>query len=68
MPTYEYVCKSGHETTVVQSIKDDSLDACTAKLVDHNGNEVVCCSPCKRQIAGCSFILKGAGWTGKGGI
>ena len=65
MPTYEYVCESGHETEVVQSIKDDALTACTAEGVDHNGDVVVCRSPCRRLIAGCSFVLKGAGWTNK---
>ena len=67
MPTYDYVCESGHEMEVVQSIKADALTECIALGTDHDGNEVQCCSPCKRQISGCSFILKGSGWTGKGG-
>ncbi len=67
MPTYEYVCKSGHVVEVSHSIKKEPLTECLAKGVDHRGNVVTCCSPCKRQIAGgTSFILKGTGWTPKG--
>ena len=67
MPIYVYECESGHEFEVEQSIKDDALIACMVIGVDQDGNEVQCCSPVRRLIAGCSFVLKGNGWTNKGG-
>ena len=64
-PTYDYLCESGHETEVEQSIKDDALTECPAKGVDHNGNEVTCHSPCKRLIGSTSFKFKGGAPTPK---
>ena len=66
MPYYEYLCESGHEFEVEQSIKDDALTACTQVMVDHNGEERECCSPCKRQLCSSSFSLKGGGWANDG--
>jgi len=66
MPTYLYECDEGHTFEVEQSIKDDALTTCT---VEDCGAEGVaeCGEPCRRLIAGCSFVLKGGGWTPKGG-
>jgi predicted nucleic acid-binding Zn ribbon protein len=66
MPHYDYLCESGHEFEVEQPIKDDALTVCTVKGVDHNGDEVECCSPCKRQLCKSSFSLKGGGWSNDG--
>lgn len=68
MPTYEYKCDSGHEFEVQQNIKEKAIIVCPKTGVDHNGEEVVCCSPCRRLISKSSFVLKGSGWTPKGGI
>jgi putative FmdB family regulatory protein len=68
MPYYEYRCESNHEVTVQQRITDEPLTACPKAGVDQDGNDVECCSPCHRLISKSSFILKGAGWTPKGGI
>jgi len=66
MPTYEYVCESGHEFEIKQSIKDGALSECPRLGKDHEGNEVLCCSPCKRLISPTSFVLKGSGWAKDG--
>ena len=66
MPHYEYLCESGHETEVEQRITDDALDVCPKLGVDQDGNEVVCCSPCRRQLCKSSFSLKGGGWSNDG--
>ena len=65
MPTYLYKCDDGHEFETVQGIKDDVLTEC---IVEDCGAEGVaeCGEPCHRLIAGCSFVLKGTGWTNKG--
>jgi predicted nucleic acid-binding Zn ribbon protein len=64
-PFYDYLCESGHETVVEQSIKEPPATECTAKGVDHEGNEVVCHSPCKRLIGNTSFKFKGGNPTPK---
>jgi predicted nucleic acid-binding Zn ribbon protein len=79
MPTYEYRCDVGHEFEAVQGIKDDRLDACEF-VICINGKELEgkegygkegkfmkCGAPVIRLIAGCTFVLKGSGWTPKGG-
>jgi putative FmdB family regulatory protein len=71
MPTYEYRCDEGHEFEAVQSIKDDALTECTRYIQRDPGNTCSistyrCNAPVTRLIAGCSFVLKGDGWTNKG--
>ncbi len=66
MPFYEMICDSGHEWEVEQRITEDPLTVCTRLGVDHNGKEVQCCSPCRRQLCKSSFSLKGGGWSGDG--
>ncbi len=66
MPFYEYLCESGHEFEVEQRITEDPLTECTKLGTDHNGEEVQCCSPCRRQLSKSSFTLKGGGWSGDG--
>jgi putative FmdB family regulatory protein len=67
MPTYVYKCDDGHEFEAVQGIKDDVLTECTVEECAADGMHE-CGEPCKRLIAGCTFVLKGSGWTGKGGV
>ena len=67
MAQYTYMCDSGHEVDVTQGIKEDALTVCPRSGVDHNGEEVWCCSPCHRLISKSSLVLKGSGWTNKGG-
>lgn len=66
MPFYEYICKSGHEFEVEQRITETPLDTCPRLGVDQNGEEVQCCSPCRRQLCKSSFTLKGGGWSKDG--
>ena len=75
MPYYEYLCDKGHEFEVEQGIKDDALTEC-AELVPIPNIQLSmsrpthdpCGASCQRLISKTSFILKGAGWTGKGGV
>jgi len=79
MPTYLYECDEGHTFEVEQSIKDDSLESCQFNICINldelegvegygkKGKFKKCGEPCRRLIAGCSFVLKGSGWTPKGG-
>jgi hypothetical protein len=48
MPHYEMICNSGHETEVEQRITEDPLTVCPKLGTDQDGNEVQCCSPCRR--------------------
>ena len=57
-PEYDYVCEEGHEFTTSQKITEPPLEKCAAAN---------CEAPCKRLIGNTSFILKGSGWTPKGG-
>ena len=66
MPVYEYLCKSGHEFEVEQSIKADLVTKCPQLGIDHNGKKVQCCSPCRVQLCKSSFSLKGGGWSKDG--
>ncbi len=69
MPHYIYECDAGHEFEAEQSIKDDALTECWYRVGwdEASLSDVYCDAPCRRLIAGCSFVLKGSGWTGKGG-
>jgi predicted nucleic acid-binding Zn ribbon protein len=79
MPTYLYACDEGHEIEVIQGIKDDVLTECQfMTLINQEelegiagygkpGKFTKCMAPCRRLIAGCTFVLKGGGWTPKGG-
>ena len=58
MPFYDYLCKSGHEFEVEQRITEDPIDACIRLGVNQRGEEVQCCSPCRRQISETSFKFK----------
>ena len=67
MPTYEYRCDEGHEFESKQGIKDDPLAKCEYEVADDRKGPVFCDAPCHRLISKSSFVLKGAGWSGKGG-
>lgn len=56
-PVYEYECDNHHTFEVEQSIKDEPITKC-----------IVCGVAAKRLISNTNFILKGSGWTGKGGV
>jgi predicted nucleic acid-binding Zn ribbon protein len=73
MPMYEYRCDQGHEFSVEQGIKDDALTECTRYVQRDPGNTCAistyeCKAPVQRLISQSSFILKGGGWTPKGGL
>jgi len=55
MPTYEYVCKGGHEFEAVQNMQAAPIERCPK-----------CRRVCKRLISASSFILKGSGWAKDG--
>jgi predicted nucleic acid-binding Zn ribbon protein len=80
MPKYEYLCEKGHEVVVEQRITEDALTECQF-LITLNEDEMLgldgygvpiyqakCGAPCRRLISKTSFVLKGTGWTPKGGI
>jgi predicted nucleic acid-binding Zn ribbon protein len=59
MPTYDYLCEQGHETTVTQSIHDDVFVACPHYTDDEYPVTSRCGAPCKRLISSASFKFKG---------
>jgi putative FmdB family regulatory protein len=56
-PVYDYECDAGHTFDIEQGMKDAPLTTC-----------IVCGATAKRLISPSTFILKGTGWTGKGGV
>ncbi len=52
MPTYDYVCRSGHEFEVFQKMTDDPVAVCPE-----------CGEPAERRISGgAGFLFKGDGF------
>jgi len=65
MPTYEYLCESGHTFEVQQSIHDDPLTKCIVEDCAADG-VYECGEPCRRQLSPTAFVLTGPGWAKDG--
>jgi putative FmdB family regulatory protein len=68
VPTYEYRCDKGHEFSVEQGIKEDAKTKCIHQVGATDAGVMYCNAPVQRLISRSSFILKGGGWTPKGGL
>lgn len=60
MPTYRYLCETGHEFEVFQKITEEPVQTCSVAV--RSKPDVRCGSPCHRVIQAPAFHLKGKGW------
>lgn len=67
VPTYDYLCESGHEFEAEQSIKDDALTECHYRTGwnEEDLSDIYCDAPCRRLISKTSFKFKGGAPTPK---